>query len=161
MLTASLTPFDQDLRIDHDRLGAHVQWLLERGAMGVVLMGTTGEANSLSTSERKRALDTVLDAGVDPDHLIVGTGCCALTDTADLTKHALDAGVQRMLVLPPFYYKNVSEDGLFASYDHLLQSMGSTWIRVYLYHFPGIVGRPSDKATGHYVFRKVTSFCVV
>lgn len=141
-LTASLTPFDQDLRIDRDRLSAHVHWLLERGAMGVVLMGTTGEANSLSTAERKRALDAVLGAGVDPDQLIVGTGCCALTDTADLTKHALDGGVQRVLVLPPFYYKNVSEDGLFASYDHLLQSIGSTRIKVYLYHFPKMSATP-------------------
>lgn len=142
MLTASLTPFDQDFKIDHDRLGAHVHWLVERGAMGVVLMGTTGEANSLSVAERKQALDAVLDAGVDPGHLIVGTGCCALTDTVDLTKHALDTGVQRMLVLPPFYYKNVSEDGLFASYDHLLQSIGSTQIRVYLYHFPKMSATP-------------------
>ncbi len=142
MLTASLTPFDQDLRIDHDRLGAHVHWLLQRGAMGVVLMGTTGEANSLGTAERKQALDAVLGAGIDPGQLIVGTGCCALTDTVDLTKHALDAGVERVLVLPPFYYKHVSEDGLFASYDHLLQSIGSTRLRVYLYHFPKMSATP-------------------
>ncbi len=142
MLTASLTPFDQDLRVDHDRLGAHVHWLLQRGAMGVVLMGTTGEANSLSTAERKQALDAVLGASINPDQLIIGTGCCALTDTVDLTKHALDTGVERVLVLPPFYYKHVSEDGLFASYDHVLQSVGSTRLRVYLYHFPKMSATP-------------------
>ncbi len=142
VLTASVTPFNQDLKVDHDGLATHVHWLLERGAMGVVLMGTTGEANSLSVEERKQALDAVLNTGVDPGHLIVGTGCCAVTDTIDLTNHALHTGVQRVLILPPFYYKNVSEDGLFASYDHLLQSIGSTRIRVYLYHFPKMSAAP-------------------
>ncbi len=142
VLTASLTPLDQNLGVDYDQLGTHVHWLLKRGATGVVLMGTTGEANSLSTAERKHALDAVLDAGVDPHKLMVGTGCCALTDTVDLTQHALAAGVQSVLVLPPFYYKDVIEDGLFAVYDHLLQSIGSTRLRVYLYHFPKMSATP-------------------
>lgn len=142
VLTASLTPLDQNLGVDYGRLGAHVHWLLERGAAGVVLMGTTGEANSLSTAERKHALDAVLDAGIDPRQLMAGTGCCALTDTVDLTEHALAAGVQSVLVLPPFYYKNVSEDGLFAAYDHLLQSIGSRRLRLYLYHFPKMSATP-------------------
>ena len=142
MLTASLTPFNQNLEIDGGQLSKHVRWLLKRGAARVVLMGTTGEANSLSTGERKQAIDSVLRAGVDPDQLIVGTGCCALTDTVDLTDHALNAGVQRVLVLPPFYYKNVSVDGLFAVYDHLLQSVGSIRLSVYLYHFPEMSATP-------------------
>lgn len=136
VLTASLTPLDQDLNIDGNHLARHAQWLLRRGASGVVLMGTTGEANSFGTSERMMALEAVLSSGVDPEKLIVGTGCCALTDTVDLTRNALRAGVRRILVLPPFYYKQVSEDGLFAAYDHLLQSVGSNEIRIYLYHFP-------------------------
>ncbi len=142
VLTASLTPLDQNLGVDYDHLGTHVHWLLKRGATGVVLMGTTGEANSLSTAERKHALDAVLDAGVDPHQLMVGTGCCALTDTVDLTEHAVEAGVQSILVIPPFYYKNVSEDGLFAAYDYLLQSIGSRRLRLYLYHFPKMSATP-------------------
>lgn len=140
--TASLTPLDQHLRIDHDHLGEHVKWLLKRGSRGVVLMGTTGEANSFSASERKEALNAVLCSGVDPDQLMVGTGCCAWTDTLDLTRHALDAGIQNILMLPPFYYKQVSEDGLFAAYDHVMQCLGSRQIQIYLYHFPKMSATP-------------------
>lgn len=146
VLTASLTPLDQDLNIDCNHLARHVQWLLRRGASGVVLMGTTGEANSFGTSERMTALEAVLSSGVDPEKLIVGTGCCALTDTVDLTRNALRAGVRRILVLPPFYYKQVSEDGLFAAYDYLLQSVGSNEIRIYLYHFPKMSAVPISVA---------------
>lgn len=146
VLTASLTPLDQALNIVGNHLARHVQWLLRRGASGVVLMGTTGEANSFSTSERMTALEAVLGSGVDPGKLIVGTGCCALTDTVDLTRNALRAGVHRILVLPPFYYKQVSEDGLFAAYDHLLQSVGSDEIRIYLYHFPKMSAVPISVA---------------
>ena len=142
VLTASLTPLDQDLSIDCSHLARHVQWLLRRGASGVVLMGTTGEANSFSTSERMMALEAVLSSDIDPGKLIVGTGCCALTDTIDLTRHALRAGVRRILVLPPFYYKQVSEDGLFAAYDQLLQSVGNDEIKVYFYHFPKMSAVP-------------------
>lgn len=146
VLTASLTPLDQDLNIDGNHLARHVQWLLRRGASGVVLMGTTGEANSFSVSERMTALETVLSSGVDPGKLIVGTGCCAQTDTVDLTRNALRVGVHRILVLPPFYYKQVSEDGLFAAYDHLLQSVGNNEIRVYFYHFPKMSAVPISVA---------------
>lgn len=146
VLTASLTPLDQDLNIDGNHLARHVQWLLRRGASGVVLMGTTGEANSFGTSERMMALEAVLSSGVDPEKLIVGTGCCALTDTVDLTRNALRAGVRRILVLPPFYYKQVSEDGLFVAYDYLLQSVGSNEIRIYLYHFPKMSAVPISVA---------------
>jgi 4-hydroxy-tetrahydrodipicolinate synthase len=146
VLTASLTPLDQALNIDGNHLARHVQWLLKRGASGVVLMGTTGEANSFSTSERMTALEAVLDSGVDSGKLVIGTGCCALTDTVDLTKNALLAGVHRILVLPPFYYKQVDEDGLFAAYDLLLQSVGSDEIRIYLYHFPKMSAVPISVA---------------
>lgn len=146
VLTASLTPLDQDLNIDGNHLARHVQWLLRRGASGVVLMGTTGEANSFGTSERMTALEAVLSSGVDPEKLIVGTGCCALTDTVDLTRNVLRAGVHRILVLPPFYYKQVSDDGLFAAYDYLLQSVGSNEIRIYLYHFPKMSAVPISVA---------------
>jgi len=146
VLTASLTPLDQDLNIDGDHLARHVQWLLRRGASGVVLLGTTGEANSFTTSERMLALEAVVSSGVDPEKLIVGTGCCALKDTVDLTRNALRAGVHRILVLPPFYYKQVSEDGLFAAYDYLLQSVGNDEIRVYFYHFPKMSAIPISVA---------------
>ncbi|MCY4205695.1 MAG: dihydrodipicolinate synthase family protein [Bacteroidetes bacterium] len=142
VLTASLTPLDHNLNIDCDHLASHAQWLLSQGASGIVLLGTTGEANSFNISERKRALEAVVHSGIRPDKLIVGTGCSALTDTLNLTKHALDIGICRVLVMPPFYYKNVSEDGLYASYDYLLQHVGNSEIRLYLYHFPKMSAIP-------------------
>ncbi len=146
VFTASLTPLDLNLNIDYNGLCRHVQWLLKRDASGVVLMGTTGEANSFSISERKLALEAVLYEGIDPDQLIVGTGCCALTDTLDLTRHALRIGISRILVLPPFYYKNVSDDGLYAYYDRLLQQLDSSKVRIYLYHFPKMSATPITPA---------------
>jgi len=142
LLTASLTPLDQNLNLDYDLLKAHIQDLLQCGASGIVLFGTTGEGNSLSVSERKHGLEAILDGGISPNKLIVGTGCCALTDTVDLTQHALNAGVDRVLVLPPFYYKNVSNDGLFSVFDYLLQHLGHSKVKVYLYHFPQMCGVP-------------------
>lgn len=142
LLTASLTPLDRNLNLNCKHLKTHVQGLLKTGASGVVLFGTTGEGNSLSVSERKYGLEFIVQGGISPKNLIVGTGCCALTDTVDLTKHALNVGVDRILVLPPFYYKNVSEDGLFGVFDHLLQQIGNRQIQVYIYHFPQMSGIP-------------------
>ena len=140
VMTASLTPLDQNLNIAGEHLAHHVEWLLHRKASSVILFGTTGEGNSFSASERKKGLEAVLHAGVGPNHLMVGTGCNALMDTVDLTKHALNVGVRQVLVLPPFYYKNVTSDGLFASFDHLLQCVGHTNVEVYMYHFPQMSG---------------------
>jgi len=142
VMTASLTPLDQNLDIAGQHLAHHVQWLLSRKASGVILFGTTGEGNSFSASERKKGLEAVLHAGIEPERLMVGTGCCALTDTLDLTKHALDVGVHQVLMLPPYYYKKPTDDGLLASFDHLLQCVGTSKIEVYMYHFPQMTGIP-------------------
>ena len=107
--TASLTPLDSKRNIDHPHLQEHCRWLLQNGGTGVLLMGTTGEANSFSVRERMAALEAVLAAGISPEKLLVGTGCCALPDTVELSRHALQNGVQNMLMLPPFYYNNVAD----------------------------------------------------
>src|SRR5687768_1114268 len=112
VLTAALTHLDRELNPDYKLLVAHLKWLLKRGNNGIGLLGTTGEANSFSVEERLRILDAVIEGGIDPGKLLVGTGCCAITDTVRLTRHALSHKITSILLLPPFYYKQVTDEGL-------------------------------------------------
>ncbi len=140
VLAASLTPLDKDGAADAEALAAHVAHLLADGCDGVLLFGTTGEAASFSVEERTGALDAVIDGGVPPQRLLVGTGCCAVPDTVRLTRHAVARGVAGALVVPPFYYKNVSEDGLFNAYERVLQDVAEDGLRLFLYHIPQVSG---------------------
>jgi len=139
---AALTPFARDLQIDTERLIRHCRDVLVRGCDGVSLFGTTGEANSLAVAERTAALERVVDAGIAPQRLMPGTGCCALPDTIALTHHALALGVTAVLVLPPFYYKNPSDEGLFDAYAHIIETVADDRLRMYLYHIPQFSGVP-------------------
>lgn len=133
---ASLTPFNEDLSVDHSALAGHCKWLLDNGCDGLGVLGTTGEANSLSLSERLEVLDTLVENGVGGDKLLPGVGCCAIPDTVELTKKALELGAPGVLLLPPFFYKGVSDDGLFDSYSEIIERVGDSKLRVYLYHIP-------------------------
>ena len=137
-----LTPVDQDLRPDAPRFVAHARWLLDQGCHGLVVFGTTGEANSFSVDERTEFLDAILEAGLPRHRMLVGTGCCALTDTVRLTSHALSRGVAGVLALPPFYYKNLTDEALFNSFDQVIQRVGDSDFKLYLYHFPSLSGVP-------------------
>ena len=137
-----LVPLRPDLSIDPERFIAHAHWLLAQGCHGLALFGTTSEANSFSVSERKALLERVVEAGISPEHLMVGTGCCALTDSVELTRHAVDAGCRRVLMLPPFYYKGMSDEGLFRSFAEVVERVGTPDLRVFLYHFPRLSGVP-------------------
>jgi 4-hydroxy-tetrahydrodipicolinate synthase len=137
-----LTPVDQDLMPDARRFVAHARWLLDEGCHGLVVFGTTGEANSFSVDERIEFLDAILEAGLPGHRILVGTGCCALSDTVRLTSHALSLGITGVLALPPFYYKNLSDEALFNSFDQVIQRVGDTHFRLYLYHFPSLSGVP-------------------
>ena len=143
---ASLTPCTSALEIDHPRLAAHIQWLFANGCSGVAFMGTTGEANSFGTLQRMRALDELLAAGISADRLMVGTGCCSISETLQLTRHALNCGVTDILMLPPFYYKQVTADGLATYFDQVIQSIASSKMKVYLYHFPQMSQMPFPDA---------------
>lgn len=146
IIAASLTPLDAAHAIDHAALAAHLQRLLGDGCDAVALFGTTGEAPSFGVDERRAALDAVVASGVPAGRLLVGTGCCALPEAATLTRHALTAGAGGVLVLPPFYFKDVSDDGLFAFFDGLVQTVGDERLRLYLYHFPRMSGVPISAA---------------
>jgi 4-hydroxy-tetrahydrodipicolinate synthase len=140
-----VTPFTPDLRPDGAKLTRHCRWLLSRDA-GIAVFGTTSEANSLSVAEKIALLDALVDAGLPPSRMMPGTGCCALTDTIELTRHALRRGCGGVLMLPPFYYKAVSDDGLFASYSEVIQRVGDARLRVYLYHIPQVSQVPLSPA---------------
>jgi 4-hydroxy-tetrahydrodipicolinate synthase len=137
-----LTPVDQELKPDPTRFVAHARWLLDQGCHGLVVFGTTGEANSFAVDERTEFLDALLETGLPRDRIVVGTGCCALTDTVRLTRHAVARGVAGVLALPPFYYKNLTDEALFNSFDQVIQRVGDTGFKLYLYHFPSLSGVP-------------------
>lgn len=138
VLSPVLTPFTEDLNPDSERFVAHCRWLLEQGVNGLAVFGTTSEANSLSVGERMQLLDALVGDGIRPDLLMPGTGCCSLIDTVQLTSHAVQNGCGGVLLLPPFYYKAVNEDGLFAHIAEVIERVGDDRLRIYLYHFPGI-----------------------
>ena len=144
VLAPVLTPFDSQLDPDPGRFVSFCRKLLDDGCSGLVPFGTTGEANSLSVEERERLLDALLEGGVPAEKLIPGTGCAALPDTVRLSKKAARAGCAGVLVLPPFYYKNPSEEGLYRSFAQAIDKTGEGRLRVYLYHIPQVsqVGIP-------------------
>ncbi|MGN6703807.1 MAG: dihydrodipicolinate synthase family protein, partial [Burkholderiaceae bacterium] len=132
-----VTPFGADLAPDAGKLVRHCRWLLSQG-VGLAVFGTNSEANSLSTGEKRGLLDALADAGIPGNRMMPGTGCCALPDTVELTRHAVARGAGGVLMLPPFYYKGVSDDGLFASYSEVIQRVGDQRLRIYLYHIPQV-----------------------
>ena len=137
-----LTPLANDSSIDTQRFVIHARWLLGQGCHGLAVFGTTGEATSFSVSERIALLDAALEAGLPPSQLMVGTGCCALTDAIALSQHALKRGCKRLLMLPPFYYKDMSDDGLSESYLRVIESVADAEMRLFFYHFPRLSGVP-------------------
>lgn len=141
VFAASVTVFSAGGAVDVERTVSHVLHLLQTGCDGVLLFGTTGEANSLSVGERRAVLKALgADARIDASRLMAGTGCCAIPDTLELTRCALDAGVRNVLLLPPFYYKGPSEDGLYNAFASVIAPLVGTGVRVYLYHFPAQAG---------------------
>jgi len=142
VLVPALTPFDRNLNPDVDKFVAFSKWLLAEGANGLAVFGTTSEANSLSLAERKMLLEALIDAGVSPARLMPGTGMSSFPEAVELTAHAVSLGCRGVLMLPPFYYKNPSDDGLFASYSEVIQRVGDARLRIYLYHFPAMSSVP-------------------
>lgn len=136
-----VTPFAADLAPNAGRLVAHCKWLLSQG-VGLAVFGTNSEANSMSVGEKSALLDALVDAGIPGNRMMPGTGACALTDTVALTRHAVQRGAGGVLMLPPFYYKGVSDEGLYASYSEVIQRVGDSRLRIYLYHIPPVSGVP-------------------
>jgi 4-hydroxy-tetrahydrodipicolinate synthase len=132
---AVLTPMRADLSVDLDRMAAHCRWLLANGCDGLAILGTTGEANSLGIEERIAVMEGLVERGIPAAKLLPGTGTTAIPDTVKLTKRAASLGCRGALLLPPFFYKGPSDDGLFAYFNEVIDRVGGG-IGVYLYHFP-------------------------
>ena len=140
--SAATTPLNGDGSPDFGLFAMHCRRLLDEGCHGVALLGTTGEANSFSLAERRAILEATLKSGIAADRLMPGTGVAAIPETVELTRHALSVGVTRVVMLPPFYYKGVSDDGLFAAYAQIIEAVADDRLRVVLYHIPQVSGIP-------------------
>jgi len=137
---AAATPLNADLTPDLVLFAEHCLRLLAEGCHGIALLGTTGEANSFSTAERRSILEAALKAGIAGDLLIPGTGVNAGPETVELTRHALSNGVRKVVMLPPSYYKGISDEGLFASYARIFDAINDDRLQVVLYHIPQVSG---------------------
>src|SRR5262245_51016329 len=137
VLAPLVTPFKADLSPDRDRFIRHCRWLLSQNC-GLAPFGTTSEANSMPKNERISLLDALVAAGIDPLRMMPGTGCCSITETVELTVHAVKHGCAGVLMLPPFYYKDVSAEGLYRYFSEVVQRVGDARLRIYLYHIPPI-----------------------
>jgi 4-hydroxy-tetrahydrodipicolinate synthase len=142
VIAAIATPVDEAGEPDVARGATLAHFLLNNGCDGLNVLGTTGEATSFSLEQRKRVMSAYKDAGVPTDRMMVGTGAAATADAVALTRHAADLGFAGALLLPPFYYKGVPDDGLAAYVDSIVQSTAATPIAIYLYHYPALSGLP-------------------
>jgi len=141
VLSPVVTPFSDTLEPDADRLAAHCQWLIDSD-VGLAVFGTNSEANSLSMTEKRKLLDHLVEKGLPTSRMMPGTGACSLSDAVELTSAAVNHGCAGVLMLPPFYYKGVSDDGLFRFYSEMIQKVGDDRLRVYLYHIPQVSNVP-------------------
>jgi len=142
VLAASLTPLDETGAPDGSALATHVTTLFDNGCDAALLFGTTGEGLSFSVDERVAALESVIDAGVSPHRLLVGTGALALPDALRLAAHATERGVGGLLVLPPFHFPDITDEGLTLTYQRIIDGVGSPNLRLYFYHYPTLTQVP-------------------
>lgn len=141
VLSPVITPFDSDLKPDARRLINHCKWLLSNN-VGLAVFGTNSEANSLSLAEKISLLEQMVEAGIPAGRMMPGTGCCALEESIQLTKRAVELGCGGTLMLPPFYYKGVSDEGLYRNFSEIIQRVGDDRLRIYLYNIPPVANVP-------------------
>jgi 4-hydroxy-tetrahydrodipicolinate synthase len=137
---ALLTPLNADLGIDHAAFAAHARSLVAGGCGGVTPFGTTGEGPSFGLDERRAAVDALIDGGVPAAKVLVSTSCAALPETLALTRHALSAGAWGCLMLPPFFLKGVSDEGIVDAYRYVIDRAADPRLRIMLYHIPQVAG---------------------
>ena len=141
VLSPVVTPFTRDYAPSPSRFVKHCRWLLAQD-VGLAIFGTNSEGNSLSVAEKRALLDALLVEGLPATRMMPGTGACALADAIELTRHAVAAGCGGVLMLPPFYYKGVSDEGLFRAFAQVIDKVGDARLRLYLYHIPPVAQVP-------------------
>jgi len=137
---ALLTPLNADLSIDVARFAVHSRALLAAGCGGVTPFGTTGEGPSFALAERRDAVDALVAGGVPAAQILVSTSCAALPETLALTRHALEIGAHGCLMLPPFFLKGVSDQGVIDAYRYVIDAAADPRLKLYLYHIPQVAG---------------------
>ncbi len=142
-----LTPFNDDMSLATSLYVAHAKRLFDQGCAAIAPFGTTGEALSVGIDERIIAIRALIDGGIDPARMIPGTGLSNVVDTARLSRACLDMDCTAVMTLPPFYFKDVGEGGLYRYFEQLIEAIGSD-ARIYLYHIPpiAVVGIPPSLA---------------
>lgn len=139
---AVVTPVDDTGAISIERYCRHARWLLRQGCTGLGVFGTTSETQAFSVAERQTALDAFVASGLPVEKLILGIGCCARSDTVALARHALGHGITDCLMLPPFFYKNNSDEGLYRAFAEAIDTIADDRLNLLLYHFPQVSGVP-------------------
>lgn len=147
IVTPLLTPFDADRQVATRLFCDHARFCLAQGSHLLAPFGTTGEAASLSMAARKRGLEDLIKTGAAPaEYLLPGTGLTALEDTVTLTRHAHDLGVAGVLMLPPYFFKNPSQDEVYRYFATVIEQLGAECPRIVLYHIPAQTGLPISPA---------------
>ncbi|GAB1360842.1 dihydrodipicolinate synthase family protein [Rhodobacter sp.] len=139
---AAATPLKSDGTPDLDLFGKHTKALIEEGCHGIAMLGSTGEANSFGVRERMDLVDAALKGGTLPDQLLPGTSSNAVTDAVEMTRHAVQAGVKGVVMLPPFYYTAFSDESLFRFYASIIEKVNDSRLKIVLYHIPMLTGVP-------------------
>src|SRR4051812_26148987 len=138
VLSPVVTPFGKDYAPDPQRFVRHCRWLLKNGCAGLAVFGTNSEANSMSVPEKRKLLEALVAGGVPAASLMPGTGHCAVSDSIEMTRAAVELGCGGVLMLPPFYYKGVSDEGLYRNFAEVIERVGDERLQLYLYHIPPV-----------------------
>jgi 4-hydroxy-tetrahydrodipicolinate synthase len=138
VLSPVITPFRRDYAPDAERFVRHCKWLLKSGCSGLAVFGTNSEANSMSVAEKRALLEVLVAGGVPAAALMPGTGHCALSDSIEMTRAAVELGCGGVLMLPPFYYKGVTDEGLYRNFAEVIERVGDERLQLYLYHIPPV-----------------------
>jgi 4-hydroxy-tetrahydrodipicolinate synthase len=137
VLSPVITPFKADGSPDAPKLLKQCKWL-EANGVGQAIFGTNSEANSMSAPQKMHTLTALVEGGLNPEHMMPGTGATSIDAAVTMTRHAVDHQCAGVLMLPPFYYKDVSDDGLFAYFSEVIQKVGSTALQIYIYNIPPV-----------------------
>ncbi len=137
VLSPVITPFKADGSPDAPKLLKQCKWL-EANGVGQAIFGTNSEANSMSAAQKMHTLTALVEGGLNPEHMMPGTGATSIDAAVTMTRHAVDHQCAGVLMLPPFYYKDVSDDGLFAYFSEVIQKVGSTALQIYIYNIPPV-----------------------
>ena len=140
LISPILSPFDDNLNFNQEMYNELAKDLLSTGCSGLAPFGTTGEALSVSNDERMQALENLIKSGISPNKLIPGTGLCNFPDTVKISRHAIELGCKGVMTLPAFYFKDITDEGLFQYYERLIDEINHPNLKIYLYHIPQVSG---------------------